>query len=808
MGAVIYRARAELRGSWRASIGLGLVVAIAGGIVMAGVAGARRTTGAYPAFYKGLNGTQGALTSDPGHFFGFANIDFDIVQRMPDVVDSARLAFFVGFLTTPTGKVLTPFGDRNPVVLFGSHDDRFGRVLNVMHARTGHLPDPSRADEVAVSFEAAFRYGIHAGDVLQVALPTFQDLSAGVGTSQTPVPHGPHLAVRVTAIEVSPGELAGGVGYPPVHFTPAFYDRYASTVPAFQALIVKLSSDKALPDFLARVQKNATLGGPNESHRPEFLNLVDNTKSIDRTAHVQATALWLLALLTAISATLIIMQAVVRQTYLESTEYTTLRAFGATRAQLFGITLFRNAFVGLVGAGSAVVIAWLLSPLTPIGVARDAELHPGFRLDGSVLLLGVLAIFALVLVVGLYPALRASRARVTRPESAASTSRIVELLARGGTPPTPVTGVRMALEPGSGRTAVPIRSTLAGSVIGLASITVALMFAASLAHVQSTPRVQGWNWTASIGDDFDPGDAPRVLAVLRSIPQIDAVAAGGAANVQVRGRSISAVGFDPVIGSIDPVMIEGRKPSRDDEIILGERTFRELSAHMGEGITVASGSRTKQMRIVGVAVAPTIANESFNGRGGVVTFAALRELVPSNPEDIFLFRVADPRNVPAALADVRARLADLAVQVRPAPGDLEDLARVSNLPLVLAGLLALLAIATLTHLLVSAIRRRRRDLAVMKTIGFVTRQVRASVAWQATVLAVVTIVIGLPIGIATGRWAWSILAHQLGFLSEPVVSVGGIGILCAATVAAANLIAVLPARAAARTQPALTLRSE
>jgi ABC-type lipoprotein release transport system permease subunit len=168
----------------------------------------------------------------------------------------------------------------------------------------------------------------------------------------------------------------------------------------------------------------------------------------------------------------------------------------------------------------------------------------------------------------------------------------------------------------------------------------------------------------------------------------------------------------------------------------------------------------------------------------------------------------DRARTQASLARQLQPLGTYQVVAPPRPADLVNFGRVQNLPVVLSGLLALLAAATLTHLLVSSIRRRRRDLAVLKTLGFVPGQVRAAVAWQATTLGVVAVVLGIPLGIAAGRWAWLAFTHQLGIVPETAVPLLALLAMVPATLVVANLVAVLPARAAARAQPARVLRSE
>jgi ABC-type lipoprotein release transport system permease subunit len=141
------------------------------------------------------------------------------------------------------------------------------------------------------------------------------------------------------------------------------------------------------------------------------------------------------------------------------------------------------------------------------------------------------------------------------------------------------------------------------------------------------------------------------------------------------------------------------------------------------------------------------------------------------------------------------------------PPEVRNLRQVAGLPLALALLLGLLAIGTVTHTLVTSVRRRRQDLAILKVVGFVRGQVRAAVAWQATAIALAGLVVGLPLGAAAGRWAWLAFAGQFAIRPVPVLS-PLILLAVPAVLLLANAAAALPGRAAARTRPAVTLRAE
>ena len=110
--------------------------------------------------------------------------------------------------------------------------------------------------------------------------------------------------------------------------------------------------------------------------------------------------------------------------------------------------------------------------------------------------------------------------------------------------------------------------------------------------------------------------------------------------------------------------------------------------------------------------------------------------------------------------------------------------------------------------LVASVRRRRRDLALLKALGFTPRQLAAVVAWQSSVTAVVGIVIGVPFGIVIGRQLWTLFARNINAVPDPTVPVVSVVLVCVGAMIFANLVAALPGRIAARTPTALALRAE
>jgi hypothetical protein len=142
------------------------------------------------------------------------------------------------------------------------------------------------------------------------------------------------------------------------------------------------------------------------------------------------------------------------------------------------------------------------------------------------------------------------------------------------------------------------------------------------------------------------------------------------------------------------------------------------------------------------------------------------------------------------------------------PAQIVNYRSIGSTPIVLAAGLALGAIVALALTLASSVRRRRRDLGLLKALGFVRRQLAAAVAWQATVAAAVGVVVGLPLGVAVGREMWTLFARDINAVPDPTVPVVSVVLVGIGALVFANVVAALPGQSAARTPTPLVLRAE
>jgi ABC-type lipoprotein release transport system permease subunit len=810
MGCVWMRARAEVRSHLAAVLVLAVIVGVIGGVVIAAAAGARRTVSAYPRLLEAKSALSQAVDVTSRDPVTSRSI-LSEVERLPQVSAYGSVQLALGHLQIPGRRAP---GNVFPIV---SVDGRFGNTINGIKILQGRMYDPNAAGEVVPSFSVADELGLHVGETIRLVY-------GGIVTN-APHPHGftppPPVRLRVVGIGAAPGffaPLAGGY-LPAVILPPAFsrvHHDFLDDSDLSAAIVLRrgIADERGFLDGVNRLREHL----PPHSRIALPFNQFHQTVGVQQSTRVQAVALWVLAALVALAGIAVFTQSLTRQAFLESVEYPTLRSLGMSPRQLISVGIVRAAVIGMIAAGIAVAVGFALSPLLPTGLARIAEPDPGFAFDGVTIGIGALSTLLIVMLVSALPAWRASRMAgnalgTAEVRGADRPSAVAGFLSRTAFPPSATAGVRMALEPGRGRTAVPVRATMFGATLSLVALAASLVFGASLNHLVATPGLSGWNW------DFMgfPGGGPNVAAAsakldgyLSRSPQVRGYAAGSVGNLRVGGVGVLTLSMESRKGDVGPSVVEGRLATGSGEIMLGRETMQRLGVGIGDSVEVTGDAGSRRMRVVGRLVMPPLFFTTARpGQGAGLSSAGLARVSggPENGYGVFV-RLAPGVAQRTFVSDLRRRVGPMFLVPHQESQQIHALGGAGSAPVVLAAVVALMAAATLGHTLITSIRRRRLDLAILKTLGFSRRQVSSTVAWQATALAVVALLIGIPLGVFSGRWAWILFADRLGVVPSAAVPIIAVLLAVPATIVVANLLAVVPGRIASRMKAGPVLRSE
>lgn len=799
MTASWMRARAELRGRWRAWVLLGVLLGVAGAVTITAAIGAGRTSTVFDRLVTATAAHDVIVQENDEPREGL----LEAIGSLPMVAAAGTSAMFPADTAEAPG---APFSWS--VSAIAPADARSGATIDIPRLIAGRRPHQDDPAEAMASPAFLRTRNVRIGDTFTMRLGTFEELFALFGGAPIP-PTAPVVTVRIVGV----GQLPDDVGLTEqnqglLHLTRAFHTTYREGAASLDLLMVRLRHGaRDLAAFTAQAQQ---LAGA-----PQALGITTraDTEALARDAlRTQSGALWGSALVLALAAALLIGQAIARAVWLASRDDAHVVALGMSRGGLIAGAMIPVALTASVGTVVAVAGAIIGSWGVPVGWARTLDPDVGILVEAAPLALGGAAVFAIACARGLATAVWLTRTTTASTSTVARRpSTFPTVLARRGAGPEMVAGARFAFEPGSGRFAVPVRSVIAGIVIAVIAITAATTFEASFRTLTNDPRAYGWAWDAVLAGGEEPEVAERISASLDRSPLVTAHATTSNAALTLRGKDLLTMAVSPAGSEIQPRVVRGRAPRSDREVALGRLTMRELGLEIGDEISLpgsaASCSGTDgcplPYRVTGVIL---FWSESGRpGTGAVLTPAGQDRLATSNGFIDVLVRLAPGATTKALVASL-GRTTDDIMTPHP-PADVQNLGRTRGVNAALTVILAALAFATVILALVTSVARRSRDVAILKTLGFVRAQVRRTIAWQAAFLMAAALAVGVPLGIAIGRWLWTVLAEGLGVAAEPRVPVGFLTLGALAAIAAASVIALGPARHAARTAPASTLRA-
>ncbi|MGO9218506.1 MAG: FtsX-like permease family protein [Streptosporangiaceae bacterium] len=811
--------RADLRRRWRTTLVMALLIGLVSGVVLVSAAGARRTDTAYPRFLGRSRAADLLVTPALSGFHGY----FRALAGLRQVASADAVAFLQ--MSFP-GPGASPYSD---LVAEASPSGGEGVAMDRVKLLAGRIFNPADPHAVMISQALAGREHLQPGGTLHLIGYPQRDGNADVTRAV-------RLAFRVSAIVVTDDEIVPAtheLAEPRVLMSPAFArTRLAQSFnPAGGGSYVVLRRGATAAAF---TRQATALAARYRVGAVQVVHLATEYAAAQRAIRPQAAALAIFAALAGLIVLAIIGQLLHRQLILDSAEFPILRVLGMSRSSLVALSLARVALVTTPAAILAVGVAVAASPLMPIGPARFAEPSPGIEINLAILGAGFL-IFAIVPLLALAPAAARAAARaagalgVAEPTATLRQSRLAPALGAAGSVPGSL-GVRMALEPGRGRTAVPTRSALAGTTVAIAAVVAAMVFGASFLGLVRTPHQYGQNWAQQL--DLQAGSIPASLGarVLAKISGLTGYAGGNYGQVSVAaqagsGTTVPAIGIDELHGTGFLTLLAGHAPAGPGQIALGPRTLRTLGLHVGQQAEVSANGRTSRMRVVGSAVFAAFSmgggSSTDLGTGAAV---AARVLSQPNPPacgrgatcyNFFLLRYQPGTDLPQAASYLQAAVTRAGcpkglclVTSDQRPSDIQNYTGVRDTPLLLGAVLGLLAVGTLSHALLAGVRRRYRDLALLKALGLLRSQLLRVVFWEATTLAAAALAVGVPLGVLAGRWAWVVFAGSAGVASQADVPVPLVLLTVPATLLVANLIAAGPGWTAARIPAATVLRSE
>jgi len=834
-----YRFRATLarrRGGYLTVI---VLLGLLGGLSMGAIAGARRTQSAFPAYLAASRASDLQFIA-----YGPGNIGTTHLRRqlehVPDVKSVASTPYLLMEQLGPDGKPVAGGANTGDLQEIGSQGGMYFTQDKVTVA-AGRMADPRRADEMVATAQAARIAGWHLGETVSFGAYTLAQANSPTFQFERTRP-----AVRVSVKLVGLVVLASQVVHDDV-------DTFPTDVVMTPALTRQLSQSGAFPTYglrldhgsadVAAVERGVVgIVAPGSPYTFHVTSVVEG--QVERASKPEAIALGVFGVIAAVATLLIAGLAVSRALWENGEDLDVLRALGADP-----VTTTADALLGLlaavvVGALVAVGVAVALSPLAPIGPTRQVDRAPGIAFDWTVL--GIGFVLFTVALGGLTVALayrRATRPFGERAEPAERRSRLVNAAARTGLPPSAIAGLRFSLERGHGRSAVPVRSALIGAALAVTVVAATLTFASGLHTLDSHPALYGWNWNYAIDSPGGNNIPPAAGGLLDHDRDVAAWTGFNFASVQIDGLTVPAL-LTAHRGSLDPPMLSGHGIDTKHEIVVGAATLAALHKHIGSTVTVSYGSPhdfpvyvpPTPLVVVGVATMPAIGTAGTlhvsMGTGallptGVQPAAMRRALTSPDPnqngpaiEVVALRRGVSPAAGRASLQRVAAAITNVMAHDPQGAGDSYNVLGVQRpaeivnyqstgaTPATLAAGLAVGAVVALGLTLTASVRRRRRDLALLKTLGFTPRQLATAVAWQASVAATVGIVIGVPAGIALGRWLWTLFARAIYAVPQPSVPVLEIVLVGLGALVLANVVAAIPGRIAARTSTAHVLHAE
>jgi FtsX-like permease family len=830
-----YRFRTNFHRRWSGYLSVIVLIGSVGGLALASVAGARRTESSFPTYVASVNPSTVLVFSrydDPElHVKTGYNAQLaKEIAHLPLVRRATTAIIFDGNIYMPAMKGLHPhvLAGESPPTFVGSWDGEFSAVDRATLLK-GRFANPNRLNEAVMNPQAATEMGLHVGSVIQI--PFYTDAQTRSATSAATLGK-PFLVVNVRMV----GEV-----FPAGPVVQSDIDTLGSAEVIFSSALSRLLAPKCSTGTETSLQ---LIGGDRNAKRvlaevnridPDAENFGEqvtstNVPAVQQAIEPEAIALAVFGGIAGLAA-LLISALMIGRIIRDGTEETgALRALGADRSMMFGDQLIGVLGTVLVGALLAAAVAIGLSPLAPLGPVRPVYPNPGVAVDWTVLGFGFLAIVVVLSTLAIAFTGRAVRRLMSRglSRSLRRESPFARSAANSGLPVSAVVGVRFALEPGRARNAAPVRSAIFGAVLAVTVLVTTVTFGASFDSLVSRPALYGWNWNLALLSSFAGAESlpsHQIAGFLNEDGDIRTWSGVYFTEGKLDREQVAMLAQRPG-AFVAPPLLSGHGLDAANEIVLGSSTLAQLHKRVGDTVTFNNGlSKPSKLIVVGTATMPALTDGVGMGMGALVSTSDIPASLlniqdsPIPGPDAILVRIragVKPAAAYRSLEEVDKEVNAIPLASGVAGGvitvlrpiEIVNFHSIGTTPTIFAASLALGAIAALGITIGASVRRRRRDLALLKAIGFTQRQLASAIAWQATVAAVIGAAVGIPLGVIIGRQLWILFARSINAVPDPTVPILSLSLIGVGALVFAFAVAAIPGRIAARTPTALVLRAE
>jgi putative ABC transport system permease protein len=319
-------------------------------------------------------------------------------------------------------------------------------------------------------------------------------------------------------------------------------------------------------------------------------------------------------------------------------------------------------------------------------------------------------------------------------------------------------------------------------------------------------------------------DADSLVAMLRARPEVERVSPvlGGQLHVPTPSGAVTSavLGLEPSVQS-DYERVEGRDPTRPDELVANDAMLRAIGRRLGDTVTAAAGYDPQLRGLSGARVLHIVGRVRFvymaaEQRGSAVPIATLRAMQGAEAAgriSLAMVRLRDGASPDSARATIE-RLAPRVTAVSTAEAIRQVDERLSyfrQLAVILGAVSLIVGFLLVTTLVTVSVNERIGEIAVMRALGVRRERIVAQIVLEAGAIMLVASPLGLGLGLVTARYLNSILARFPGlperidfFLFQPAAAWTALGLLTLSGL----LSGIYPSWRSASLGIATTLRQE